>query len=367
MMIIRRFFYFTLIFSTFFTAAASAQQAPMLFEKEKPKPQIHIHNRVLAKVNQKPITVLDVVKKMDMVFYQQYPQYTDFPEIRCQFYMVSWKKILEEMVDKELILADAAEVKMEVGGADIRQELEELFGPNIIANLDKAGLSMAEAMKIVEEEIILRRMMYVRVQSRAIKDVTPQEIRLAYDRYVRDYKGEDEWRYRIITVRDPDQERLGRIARRISEKLRVEPVEVEDFASWAKNVDEVNLFTSIKVSDLYEQNDEDLSPKYKEFLSRLSPGDYSPPQKQNKDNAVIYKIYYLDNFVADQPPKFHEMASKLKSELMGKIIEEENIAYKKRLRRQFPVTLIDSLISQNFEPFTLEVDGKKIDVPLPNS
>ncbi len=366
-MTIRRFFYFSLILSAFWQCALSGQQAPMLFEKEKPKPQIRIHNRVLAKVNQKPITVLDLMKKMDMVFYQQYPQYTSIPELRYQFYMVSWKQVLEELVDKELIMADAGEVHMEVSGADIRQEMEGLFGPNIISNLDKAGLTMTEAMKIIEEEITLRRMMYVRVQSKAIKDVTPQEIRRAYDRYNREYDPSNQWQYRIITIRDPNPKKLSMIADKISEEINEKPVSIDDVSSWVKGIEGVNVFTSVKLSDLYEQNDQDLSPKYRQLLSGLSPGRYSLPQKQVKDKAEIYKIYYLENYIADSPLEFYEMAPKLKKELLMKIAEAETTEYKKRLRKQFPVSLIDNLISNNFEPFTLEANGKKIDIPLPNS
>lgn len=358
-------FFLLLGFVAFF--GLEAQNSPLLFEKEKQKPQILIHNRVLAKVNQKPITVLDVMKKMDMVFYQQYPQYAGMPELRYQFYMVSWKQVLEELVDKEMIMADAEEMKMEVSGADVRQELEEVFGPNIISNLDKAGLTMTEAMKMVQEEITLKRMMYVRVHSKAFKDVTPQEIRLAYDRFIHEYEKKDKWFFHIITIRDTDSGKLDGIVKRTREKLREETVDIEDFSSWFKKIEGVNLFTSVKVSDLFEQLDSDLSPKYQEILSSLSPGEYSAPQKQVRDNAAFYKIYYLHEFAEDSPPEFYIVAPKLKEELMMKIAESETIEYKKRLRKQFPVAHMESLISSHFEPFTLEVDGKKINIPLPNS
>ena len=71
---------------------------------------------------------------------------------------MSWKSALEEIIDKELILADAQESKIEVSSGDVRQEMERSFGPNIIANLDKAGISFEEASKIMQEEIIIRRM-----------------------------------------------------------------------------------------------------------------------------------------------------------------------------------------------------------------
>ena len=62
---------------------------------------------------------------------------------------MNWKYVLQELIDKELILGDAEEKKVAITAGDVRQEMENMFGPNIIANLDKIGLSMDEALKIV--------------------------------------------------------------------------------------------------------------------------------------------------------------------------------------------------------------------------
>src|SRR5262245_8170025 len=97
--------------------------------------QIIINNRILAKVNGKAISAFDVMKKMDMLFYRQYPEYTAIPQARLQFYQVSWKRVLQELIDKELILADAEESKLQVSAGDIRQEMELLLGPNIHSSL----------------------------------------------------------------------------------------------------------------------------------------------------------------------------------------------------------------------------------------
>ena len=44
----------------------------------------------------------------------------------------NWQHFLREMVDKELIVADAKENKMQLSHGDIREELEKNFGLNII-------------------------------------------------------------------------------------------------------------------------------------------------------------------------------------------------------------------------------------------
>ena len=148
--------------------------------------------------------------------------------------------------------------------------------------------------------------------------------------------------------------------------MKKESLEPEDLKVRIKKFSESNVFTSVKVSDEIQQSEEDLSPRFLEALSQLTPGQYSDPQLQTKSETPSYKILYLKDVTYDEVPPFSVVNSRLKGELMGKISERESIEYKKRLRKRFPVSTRDELLSNHFEPFVLEVDGKKIDIPLPN-
>lgn len=111
--------------------------------------EVFVNNRILAKVNGKAISVIDVMKKMDMLFYRQFPEYTYLLHQHAfNFIMSIGNMFSDDLIDKEVILADAEEHKMPLTNGSIRQEMELLFGPNIIANLDKIGMSYDEAYKI---------------------------------------------------------------------------------------------------------------------------------------------------------------------------------------------------------------------------
>src|SRR5262245_20569039 len=103
-----------------------------------------VKNRVLMKLNGKSITVMDVVRKMDLLFYRQFPDLAASSVARYQFYMAGWRTILEAVIDDQLILADAEEKKVEVTDGEVREELEQLFGPDTVLNLDKLGMSLDE-------------------------------------------------------------------------------------------------------------------------------------------------------------------------------------------------------------------------------
>ena len=53
----------------------SAQQPAFMFNQED-KLELVVNNQILAKVNGKPISVIDIMKKMDLLFYRRFPQYT---------------------------------------------------------------------------------------------------------------------------------------------------------------------------------------------------------------------------------------------------------------------------------------------------
>ena len=72
---------------------------------------VEIENRILLKVNKKAISVLDIVRKMDLLFYRQYPELISQSSARLQFYMASWQKVLQMVIDEELMIADARREK----------------------------------------------------------------------------------------------------------------------------------------------------------------------------------------------------------------------------------------------------------------
>lgn len=327
-----------------------------LAQQEEPK-QIFVNNRILAKVNGKAISVIDVMKKMDLSFYRQYPQYTSNVMARHQFYQMSWKNVLQELLDKELIIADAEENKLPVTSGDIRQEMESLFGPNIIVNLDKVGLTFDDAWKMVKDDIILRRMMYIRVQSKVIKKVTPKEIREAYEDFAATNVRPDEWHYQVISVRNPDSEKGAETAQFAYQLLATDKIAIADlpahvttFANWSSK-------TKVSTSEEFTHTEKDLAPNYKEILLQLQPDSYSQPvaQKTRKDNSTVFRIFYLKEMVPGGVVPFAEVEGKLKEHMLNEMIDKESEVYIKKLRRHYNVQESDlKQLSGEFEPFTLK-------------
>lgn len=347
-------------FSLLICCAASSLQAAaesMLFGNEDSH-RLVVNNRILAKVNNKAISVVDVMKKMDVLFYREFPQYTSSIQARYQFYKVNWKHVLEELVSKELLMADAEENKLPVSNGDIRQEMESLFGPNIISNLDKIGLSYDEAQKIVQGDITIRRMIYVRVNSKAIKQVTPQTVRAAYDKFAQDPANikSDVWQYNVISVRDKDPTRGAEAANLIYELLN----EQTPLDQLTEKIKANPLFenSQVNISEEYNLEEKDISDNYKEILTKMESHSHSKPiaQKSRSDKSnSLFRLFVLKDLKKGGVASFGDMESEIKEKLLDEAITQETDAYLKKLRKHFHVQ--EDYLSQKddtFEPFSLK-------------
>lgn len=342
--------------STLFIACSLQAQAPMLMNNEDAL-QISVQNRILAKVNGKAITVMDLMKKMDMVFYRQFPEYVSSKTARFQFYMMNWKQVLQDLIDKELLLADAEEMKMVVNNGDVRQEMEQTFGPNIIANLDKAGLTMEEACQMMKEEITIRRMLMMKVNMKAIKKVNPNDIRASYEKYVKEHVKTPEWTYQVISIRHPDASYSAEVAAKIYTLLSEVKCTLEELSPKLNEDPSIDRSIAINVSQEMHHKELEVSPAFKEILVTLTEGGYSAPVAQkSRDNSTVYRVFYLKKKNDGTPPSFAEIANELKDKLISEAVDQETESYLTKLRQHFALDQeqLKMMIPDHFQPFVLE-------------
>lgn len=338
----------------------TAESPSLIFENED-QYEIIINNRVLININQKPITVLDVMKKLDTIFYKQFPEYANSKAARFQFYTGQWKAQLKEMVNKELILADAAESKMEISKGDIRQEIETLFGPNIIDNLDKAGLTTDEAWDLVKEDITLRRIIMAKVNSKAMRRARPQSLREAYREYSKENVRPEMWVYRVVSIREPDVKMSSETAHLISILLDEDHIELDDLQQELKENHSLPSSTSVSISEEFKHPVKDISESYKEVLSTLEPRSsrsYSSPvaHKGRKDNKTIHRIFHLKEIIPEGVSPLKEVVNTLRDRIIQKAVEEETDIYFRKLYRHFGIDENTPFkhLPEDFQPFRLQ-------------
>jgi len=320
--------------------------------------ELIVYNRILAKVNSKTISVIDVMKKMDLFLQRYYPQYTQSKAARFQYYSTQWRDTLAQMIDQELMQADAEHLELKVSDAEVREEMLDRFGPAIIQTLDQIGMTYEEARKMVFAEMVVQRIMWYRVNSKALNSVNPQDIKEAYKKYCEKNPAMEEWEYQVLSLRSANQNMSELLAKKaadllhssahadlaaISEEIKAESTDENPVA--------INLSPDLKADE------KSIAQAHKDVLKTLSPGSFSAPisQVSRADQSIVYRIFYLKNHSKKEIPPFQKMSDQLKDELLQQAAARENGQYIAKLRERLGYDekhMMESLPS-DFQPFAL--------------
>lgn len=334
-----------LLASVVFSTALSGESPPSR------RTSIVVENRVLATVRDQVITVMDVVKKLDMVFCQQFPQYRSVPEARYEFYRSNWRKVLEELVDRQLIISMAEEKQFTVTNGDIREELEEVFGPNVMMSLYEEGLSMHEVQEMMKADILLRRIISFYVHSPVMHAITPEVLRIAYQKRIEELKGREGWVWRSVTVKakgtDCPKEEADKIWKQLEKERR--PIE----AVLSSLPDTIECVISSPFRSEYNE----VSPTVRDVLETLPLHSFSEPVPftSRTDPRQCWRCYTVDERCAIALPTFAELEEALRQELAAPEITKHTVTFFNDLRKQYHVQhLFTSEQLVSFEPFHLK-------------
>jgi hypothetical protein len=324
-----------------FSSLLVAQMPPLDFSQSQ---KIAVQNAILAKVNGKTISMIDVKKKMDLAFHQYYPQLADSNQARFQFYEMSWKNVLMEMIDQELIISEATDKEIKLTDGEIREVMQERFGPNVTQTLDRIGLTYDETWKMIKDELIVQRMTWWFVQSKAISQVTPQSIRQAYRDYLEKNPPYSDWKYRVVSIKGDET-----IAEQVYELLSTSGESPEGQIEALKAFD-----PGIAVSNEFSAKDIELSEMHRKAIANLEPGIYSKPIFQmGKDKKGSHKIFYLIAKEEHPAPPFETLALQLRTELTQRAIAAESQTYLSKLRRHYNLDS-QTVLPEDLHPFSLQ-------------
>lgn len=319
---------------TFFLFASLAISEELPYAQED-SGHLIVNNRILARVNNKTISVLDLMKKMDVFLAKSYPHLVNSPQARYQFFSSGWRNVLNQMIDTELMLADAEKLELKISDADIREQLHERFGPNIMPTLDKLGITYDEAWQMIYAENAVQRMTWYRVNSKAINKIGPQDIKEAYKKYCLLNPAVETWKYQVLSIRASDEAKGTNAAAKARENLLKEKVDFQILAQKMKELFDSTV--TFNVSEEYEVTGKNLSDSHKKILASLPIGSYSEPVTQISrfDQSVVHRIFYLKDHIVSALPTFEEKSEALYETLVQEAIDQETKVYLAKLRERF--------------------------------
>jgi len=295
-------------------------------------PQLMINNRPLAKMNGKVISLYDVVKKMDLILYDYNPDFEPTPTEKHQYYMSRWEATLDELVNNELILLDADQKEIAVSDGEVRKELENRFGPNIMSNLDKVNLQYEEAREMIRNDLTVQQLIGMKVHSKAFLMITPQVVKGAYDDYLKKNPPEDEWTYQVLSIRGKDKDVCEALAAKACALLQDKTESLETIASEIQTED-----AAVSLSEDYSGPTQKISKQHFDVIKELTTNSFSAPisQVSRVDQSIVHRIFHLKETVKKLPDSFSKMHDKIQNELRFKAADKEKEAYINILKKKF--------------------------------
>jgi hypothetical protein len=326
---------------------------PPPIPQDEPTAELVVYNRILAKVNGKTISVVDVMKKMDLFLQKYYPDLTHSKMARCQFYSSQWHNYLLQMIDTELMIADAEKLEMKVAEAEVREEILNRFGPNIMPALDQLGLTYEECRQMIHDEMIVQRMVWFRVNSKALANVNSRDVKEAYQDYCAKNPEMQEWQYQVLSIRSRDKSVSEALASKAFELLNAKL----DFESLSEELKAPDEATTVSLSAPMQADEKSISSSHREILKTLADNSFSRPiaQVSRADNCVVHRIFYLKKHSKKELPPFEKMADTLKEQLLQQAANKENSQYILKLRERlgYDEKHMMETLPADFQPFAL--------------
>lgn len=287
--------------------------AASLQQQEEPENLI-VYNRILAKVNGKTLSVIDVMKRMDMFLQKHYPHLVNSKVARFQFYSGQWRDYLSQMIDQELMLADAEHLEVKITDAEVREEILNRFGPNTMPILDKMGLTYEEAKTMIHDEMIVQRMMWFRVNSKVLSRINSIDVKEAYKQYCAKNPELEEWQYQVLSIRSPQKEASEQLAKRAFDLLQSNL----ELTAVSEKLTAPEETITVTLSPDMQADEKSVSESHKEVLKTLAENSFSAPiaQVSRIDNSVVYRIFYLKKHSRKILPSFEKIAEELKEQLL---------------------------------------------------
>ncbi len=315
--------------------------------------KIVVNNRILTNVNGKTLSMLDVVKQMDVYLSQYYPQYLDTEEAKIQFYNSQWKSTLQRMIDQELMMADAESREVKATDAEVREEIQNRYGPNVMGSLDKLGISYEEAKKMVYQDLVAQKIQWLRVSSKVFARVTTEVVKKAFDEYLIKNPPKEMWTYQFLTLRYDEIDTAMALAEQIKDLQETSGSLLSVAADLFKQKLPETEWTHLSLSTELESEDKELSEAHRNVLSKLTVSGWSQPiVQQSRDGSQVVRLFHLKSHTKQETPLFETMANGLRQEIMNQYAEKEMDVYLARLHQRFNYNKDSLDLPPQFEPFS---------------
>jgi peptidyl-prolyl cis-trans isomerase SurA len=247
------------------------------------------------------------------------------------------REVLERLIDDELILQQAAELKLTVTSEQIDSSIDEIKKQNNIDDdqlreaLKAQGMTMASYRADLKRQLLRFRVLNIAVGSRV--NVSDEEVKAYYERHM---KGSANVQVRAshIFIAIPDAADAATAADKQAQAKKIlERAKTEDFAKLAREVSD-DAATRSEGGDLGYFGRDMLPKPIEELVFAMKPGEVRGPVRADRGFHVIKLV---DRKLKDPKP-LDDVKDDIRMQLRQKDMERQTKIYLTELRKK---TLVD--------------------------
>jgi peptidyl-prolyl cis-trans isomerase SurA len=248
------------------------------------------------------------------------------------------REVLDRLIDDELILQQATDLKLSVTNEQVDQSIEEIKKQNSLDDdqlkeaLRGQGMSMAGYRADLKRQLLRYRVLNIAVGSRV--SISDEEVKGYYERHMKD-GGNVQVRASHIFIAIPDGSDAATVAEKQAwaKKLLDRAKGGEDFAKLAKQYSD-DAATRGDGGDLGMFGKDMLPKAIEEIVFSMQPGELAGPVRADRGFHVIKLI---SRKVGDAKP-LAEVQDDIRIQLRQKEMEKQTKSYLAELRKK---TLVD--------------------------
>ena len=247
------------------------------------------------------------------------------------------REVLERLIDDELILQQATELKLSVTSDQVDSSIAEIKKQNNIDDdqlreaLRAQGMSMANYRADLKRQLLRFRVLNIAVGSRV--NVSDEEVKAYYERHM---KGSANTQVRAshIFVAIPDGADRATAAEKQAQANKIlERAKTEDFAKLARELSD-DAATRAEGGDLGFFGKDMLPKPIEELVFAMKPGEVRGPVRADRGFHVIKLV---DRKIKDAKP-LDDVKDDIRMQLRQKDMERQTKIYLTELRKK---TLVD--------------------------
>jgi peptidyl-prolyl cis-trans isomerase SurA len=249
------------------------------------------------------------------------------------------REVLERLIDDELILQQATDLKLSVTSEQVDASIEEIKRQNNIDDeqlrqaLKSQGMSMAAYRADLKRQLLRFRVLNIAVGSRVT--ISDEDVKTYYDRHMKAGGENVQVRASHIFVAIPEGADTAAVSEKQAQAVKIlERARAgEDFAKLARELSD-DPATRAEGGDLGYFGRDMLPKAIEEMVFAMKPGDIRGPVRADRGFHVIKLV---DRKSKDAKP-LDEVKDDIRMQLRSKEMERQTKTYLTELRKK---TLVD--------------------------